>query len=152
MAPTVFNRVRDSVTAGDLAEWPRDADPIPAGCLLDVLGIRPTHLGRGTARATMTVTTQHLNQRGVVQGGALIALADAVAGWATYAAVPDDHGFSTVELNANLVGSARDGDVLTATATPVHIGRSTVVVEVTVEKADGRPAARFRCTQLVLAR
>jgi uncharacterized protein (TIGR00369 family) len=148
--PPVFQRLRESLEVGETVEWPAEASAaVPAGCLLDVLGIRGTRLGPGAAHAEMAVTPAHLNQRGVVQGGAVVALADAVAGWATYCALPADRAFSTIELNANLTGTARDGDLLTAVASPVHIGRSTVVLEVAVHRGE-RLCARFRCTQLVL--
>lgn len=134
------------------------AGTIPAGCLLDLLDLVATHEGRGAARATMHVQAKHLNQRGVVQGGALIALADAVGAWATYPAVAEGSRFTTLELKANLLGAARDGDDLVAIASPVHLGRSTIVLDVDVMQADqeDRPVnerrlvARFTCTQMVL--
>ena len=131
---------------------------IPEGCLLDVLDLVPTHAGPGAARATMGVATKHLNQRGVLQGGALIALADAVAAWATYPAVQEGQRVTTLELKANLLGAAREGDELVAVASPVHLGRSTIVLDVDVMKTDQeekpelerRLVSRFTCTQMVL--
>lgn len=152
-----FARIRDS-GSGHLAPWPAEAGDMPEGTIFDALQIRPTHLGRGTARAEMVLGRQHLNQRGLCQGGALVTLADATAGWATYCLVPDDHGFTTLEMHTNLLGSARLGDTLVALARTVHAGRRTAVLEVQVmrqaeerrQAAARRLTANFTCTQLLL--
>lgn len=137
---------------------------VPPDCLLAAFGIRPTHVGRGACRAEMTVRAVHLNQRGITQGGALIALADAAAGWASYAAAPGGR-FTTVSVASNLLRAARAGDTLVARASPVHLGRTTMVIEVTVIRAPSeggaveggpadtsalKPLAQVTCTQLVL--
>jgi uncharacterized protein (TIGR00369 family) len=125
---------------------------VPPGCLLAAFGIRPTRVGRGRCQAEMTIAPVHLNQRGITQGGALIALADAAAGWASYAAVPSGR-FTTVSIASNLLRGAKAGEVLTARAAPVHLGRTTMVIEVSVTRAadgDPKPLAQVTCTQLVL--
>lgn len=129
---------------------------VPPDCLLGAFGIRPTHVGRGACRAEMTIAPVHLNQRGITQGGALIALADAAAGWASYAAAASGR-FTTVSIASNLLRAARDGEAVVARAAPVHLGRTTLVIEVAVIRAadDGsaepKPLAQVTCTQLVLA-
>jgi len=59
--------------------------------------------------------------------------------------------FTTVELKANFVGTARTGETVTGHATPAHVGRTTQVwdVEVRNETRDRR-IALFRATQMVL--
>ncbi|RZU30982.1 uncharacterized protein (TIGR00369 family) [Blastococcus saxobsidens] len=154
----VFGRIRDEVPAGELVPWPTEAPTLPEGAIFDVLGIRPTHLGRGTARAEMVIAPQHLNQRGLLQGGVLVTLADATAGWASYCLVPDGHAFTTLEMHTNLLGGARLGDPLVAIARTVHAGRRTAVlaVEVMQEAQGDRPptdrrlTAMFTCTQMIL--
>lgn len=140
---------------GELVEiGPELFDSLPRDCLLASLGFRPTHVGRGSCRATMTVGAGHLNQRGIVQAGALVAFADAVAGWASYAAVESGR-FTTLDLSCNLLRAAKPGDELVANASPVHLGRRTMVIQVVVshegdEASATRPVARVTCTQLVL--
>jgi 1,4-dihydroxy-2-naphthoyl-CoA hydrolase len=154
----VFARIRDTAAPGELVPWPEEAGTMPAGSVFDALRIRPTHVGRGAARAEMVLGPQHLNQRGVCQGGVVVTLADATAGWATYCLVPDGSAFTTLELNTNLLGSARRGDTLVAVARPVHAGRTTAVLSVQVmqreqedrPEAERRLTATFTCTQLVL--
>jgi uncharacterized protein (TIGR00369 family) len=128
---------------------------VPPDCLLSAFGIRPTHIGRGACRAEMVVGPVHLNQRGITQGGALVALADAAAGWASYAAAESGQ-FTTVSVSCNLLRAARAGEVLTARAAPAHLGRATMVIEVSITRApagdrgESRPLARVTCTQLIL--
>jgi uncharacterized protein (TIGR00369 family) len=137
----------------------------PAGSLIEVLGIVPTHAGPGACRVEMLIGPQHLNMRGIVQGGAVVALADAAAGWASYATVPSGR-FTTIDLAVNFLRSARLGDRLVAIARPVHLGRRLLVLEVMVHRdgdGDGSagnaagaddPArsaiARVGCTQMAL--
>ena len=157
---TASNALYDLVAdlpIGELTELAPGAVRVPPGCLLDLLGIEPTHLGRGACRARMRIGEQHLNQRGIVQGGAVGALADAAAGWAAYAALPEGR-FTTVDLNCAFIGRTAEGAVLAAEAVPVHLGRRTLVFDVTVRDPErdpgtpGRgPVARFSCTQLVLS-
>lgn len=126
--------------------------PVPPGSLLDVLAVHVTHVGPGMARAEMPIGPQHLNQVGVAQGGVIASLADAVAGVATRIALTPTAAFSTIELNANVLRGAVAGDVLEAVARPVHLGRTTIVIQVDVFGRDGDRrwrAAVFRCTQLV---
>lgn len=141
--------------SGELVEiGPELFESLPPDCLLASLGFRPTHVGRGSCRATMTVGAGHLNQRGIVQAGALVAFADAVAGWASYTAVESGR-FTTLDLSCNLLRAADAGDELVANASPVHLGRRTMVIQVVVshegdEAPATRPVARVTCTQLVL--
>lgn len=151
--------LRDAVrhlAIGDLTDFPDHVrEAIPSGCLLDVFDIVPTRAGPGAAEATMRVGAHHLNQSGVAQGGALIALADAVAGWATYGLLDEGNLFTTLELKANLLRAARVGDELLAIARPIHAGRTTCVIDVEVahrqeDGSAGKAVARFGCTQLVM--
>ena len=48
------------------------------------------------------------------------------------------------------LAAGREGDVLTATGRPLHVGRRTQVWEVRIHKEEGRNAAFFTCTQLIL--
>lgn len=133
-----------------------DSVPVPAGSLIDWMGMRLLEVGPGAARAQMTVADVHLNQAGVAQAGAVVALADAAAGWAAKTALGRGQTFTTLELNINLLRAARPGDVLEAVVTPGHVGRTSMVllVTVTVQGSDPtvapRKAAEFRCTELVM--
>lgn len=154
----VFGRIRDAQDPGQMVPWPQEAsDTVPAGSVFEALQIQPTHVGPGAARAQMVLGPQHINQRGFCQGGVIVTLADATAGWATYCLVPNGHSFTTLELQTNLLGAARLGDTLVAVARPVHSGRTTAVLAVEVMQlaqedrgSSRRLTAMFTCTQLIM--
>ncbi|MGR8012332.1 PaaI family thioesterase [Streptomyces hypolithicus] len=65
---------------------------------------------------------------GVLHGGALVALADSVAGICAYLNLPPGAGTSTIELKTNFFTAVRGGDVV-AVARPLHLGGSVTVVQ-----------------------
>lgn len=88
---------------------------------------------------------------GMLHGGAVMSLADAAGGACAFLNLPDGAvGTSTIESKTNFLGAVREGSVLTATATPLHVGRSTIVVETELRVDDGRLVAKTTQTQTVL--
>jgi 1,4-dihydroxy-2-naphthoyl-CoA hydrolase len=117
------------------------------------LGIEPLEIEDGHARGHIVVDRRHLHPGGYVHGGAWTALGDTVAAWATFRNIPPRHDFTTIELKLNVFGSGLPGDEIVAVATPLHIGRSTVVIEVKMDRVrDGeeRLAANLIVTQFVI--
>src|SRR3954470_8474996 len=114
------------------------------------LGIEVLSTGRDGATGRLVAERRHLHPGGFVHGGVWVSLADTVAAWATFPNLADGADFSTAEMKTNLFGVAREGDVLEATAVPLHVGRRTQVWEVRVE-VSGKLCALFVCTQVVIA-
>lgn len=116
------------------------------------LGIELTHIGDDRVEGRMPVTREHLHPGGYLHGGAWTAFADTVAAWGTMRHLADGHGFTTAELKMNVFAAAKEGDELTATGRPLHVGRRSQAWEVRVHVA-GREklGALFVCTQIVLA-
>jgi uncharacterized protein (TIGR00369 family) len=118
------------------------------------LGIEPLEVERTHARGRIVVDKRHLHPGGYVHGGAWTALGDTVAAWATFRNIPPGHDFTTIELKLNVFGPGLPGDEIIAVATPLHVGRSTVVVEVKIERTrdGGEPklAANLIVTQFVI--
>lgn len=143
----------ENLSPGELVKVePGFGDTLPSDCLLSNLGITLVEIGRGASRVEMTIGRQHLNQRGIAQAGAIVALADAAAGWASYSAI-EDGKFTTLNLETNLLRPAREGNELVAAAKPIYLGRRTLVIEVILTRRDApaKPVARFTCSQLVLS-
>jgi 1,4-dihydroxy-2-naphthoyl-CoA hydrolase len=113
------------------------------------LGIEVLEAGPDGARGQLACERRHLHPGGFVHGGVWVSLADTVAAWATFPNLAPGDNFSTAEMKVNLFGVARDGDLLEAAATPLHVGRRTQVWEVRVEVA-GKLGALFVCTQVVV--
>lgn len=114
--------------------------------LADALGIDVLELSPGRVVATMPVDDRTRQPFGILHGGASVALAETVASLGSAANV-DREEFAAVglEINANHLRAKRDG-VITATATPVHIGRTTHVWDVRIIDEDARPVCISRCT------
>jgi uncharacterized protein (TIGR00369 family) len=115
------------------------------------LGIEVLATGQDGASGRLAVEKRHLHPGGFVHGGVWVSLADTVAAWATIPNLAPGADFSTAEMKVNLFGVAREGDLLEATAVPLHVGRRTQVWEVRVEVA-GKLCALFVCTQVVVER
>ena len=118
------------------------------------LGIEPLEVGPGRTRGRMLIDRRHLHPGGYVHGGVWTALADTVAAWATFRNIPPGHDFTTIELKLNVFAAGHPGDELIATAEPLHVGRSTAVLQVQIERrppAGGEPrlAAHFSVTQFI---
>ena len=130
---------------------PRDINHAIRGFFPGELGIEVLESTPGRARGRLTVERRHLHPGGFVHGGVWVSLADTVAAWGTIPNLRDGSDFSTAEMKTNLFGVAREGDVLEATAIPLHVGRRTQAWEVRVE-VGGRLGALFVCTQVIVER
>lgn len=120
-----------------------------AGTFPGDLGIRLTEIADELVRGRMPVDRRHLHPMGYVHGGVWVAFADTVAAWGTLRHLPEERGFTTVELKINVLASAVSGDELTAVGEPLHVGSRTQVWQVRVSRGE-RLVANFGCTQIVL--
>jgi 1,4-dihydroxy-2-naphthoyl-CoA hydrolase len=118
------------------------------------LGIEPLEIEDSRAVGRIVVDRRHLHPGGYVHGGVWTALGDTVAAWATFRNIPPGHDFTTIELKLNVFAAGLPGDEIVAVGTPLHTGRSTVVIEVRMERLrDGgepRLAANLIVSQFVL--
>jgi uncharacterized protein (TIGR00369 family) len=85
---------------------------------------------------------------GVLHGGALMAAADSVGALCAYLNLPDGATTATIESKTNFFRAVRGGTA-TLTATPLHIGRTSIVVQTDVRDAEGRRVALVIQTQAV---
>jgi uncharacterized protein (TIGR00369 family) len=119
------------------------------------LGIEPLEIEDSFASGRIVVDQRHLHPGGYVHGGVWTALGDTVAAWATFRNIPPAHNFTTIELKLNVFSAGLLGDEIVAVATPLHAGKSTVVIEVKIERlregSEPRLAANLIVSQFVLA-
>ena len=88
---------------------------------------------------------------GVLHGGALMGLADSLGGICAYLNLPAGaSGTATIESKTNFFRGVRSGRVV-GTARPLHVGRTTIVVQTDLRDADGKHVAQVTQTQAVLA-
>ena len=87
----------------------------------------------------------------VLHGGVLMALADSAGAACAFLNLPDGAtGTTTIESKTNFLGAARQGASIAASATPLHRGRTTMVIETELRNADGALIAKTTQTQAVL--
>jgi uncharacterized protein (TIGR00369 family) len=100
----------------------------------------------------INVTEPLIAGNGFLFAPAVISLADSLCAGGVGQHRPEGAtGFTTVELKANFLGTARAGEVVEGRATPAHTGRTTQVWDCIVENTTtGKTIALFRCTQLLL--
>ena len=76
-------------------------------------------------------------------------LRDAAGGVCAFLNLPPGATTVTIESKTNFLGAVRDGTV-TARSRPLHVGKTTIVVETDVLDASSRRVARTMQTQAVL--
>ena len=113
------------------------------------LGMR-TFGGAEEVDATLEWAPELCTAGGVLHGGVLMSLADAAGGVCAFLNLPADASTVTIESKTNFLGAIREGAVL-ARSRPLHVGKTTIVVETDVFDASGRRVARTTQTQAVLA-
>jgi 1,4-dihydroxy-2-naphthoyl-CoA hydrolase len=130
---------------------PRDFKSFGDGYLPGLVGVEIVTVSREAVESRMAVRREVMAPNGFLHAASVIALADTSCGYGCIAALPEGaSGFTTVELKANFIGTARDG-AIACRATPVHLGRTTQVWDAVVtNEASGAKIALFRCTQMVL--
>lgn len=116
-----------------------------------LVGIEIVAAPPGRVVAELEVREALFAPNGYLHAAAVVALADTACGYGTVLNLPEQAGgFTTIELKANFVGTARDGR-LRVEAALVHGGRTTQLWRAEVTRvADGKGVAHFSCTQLLL--
>jgi uncharacterized protein (TIGR00369 family) len=118
------------------------------------LGIEPIEIEDDFASGRIVVDRRHLHPGGYVHGGVWTALGDTVAAWATFRNIPAGHNFTTIELKLNVFAAGLLDDEIVAIGKPLHVGKSTVVIEVKIERRrkgeEPRLAANLIVSQFVL--
>jgi 1,4-dihydroxy-2-naphthoyl-CoA hydrolase len=88
---------------------------------------------------------------GILHGGVSALLAESAASFGGALAAGPDRGVVGIELNASHLRSLSDGH-LTATATPIRVGRTVQVWRIALTGDDGRAVCEARCTLAVIER
>ena len=114
------------------------------------LGILVVAAGSASVRLELDWQARLCTAAGVLHGGALMSLADTAGAVCAYLSLPEGaRGTTTVESKTNLLGAVREGTV-SALATPLHSGRTLIVVETELRDGVGKLVAKTTQTQAVL--
>jgi 1,4-dihydroxy-2-naphthoyl-CoA hydrolase len=119
---------------------------LPKETLLATLGIEIVEATKDRVVARMPVGPKVHQPFGLLHGGASVSLAETVMSIGAWYNTDREKEFAVgLEINANHVRAVRDGTV-TATATPVHVGRRTQVWEARIVDDRGKLVCICRCT------
>lgn len=114
------------------------------------LGIEMTEIGPDYLVGRVPVDHRTKQPFGLLHGGVSVVLAESLGSIGAYYACPAGHSAVGLDINANHLRSARSGWV-TATARPVHMGRTTHVWQIDMVDEDGKPTCVSRLTMAILA-
>jgi 1,4-dihydroxy-2-naphthoyl-CoA hydrolase len=119
--------------------------------LAETLGLEIVAAAPEAVRARLPFQERLCTAGGILHGGALMSLADAAGAYCAFLNLPEgSSGTATIESKTNFFRAVREGYV-DATSRPLHVGRTTIVVETDLHDAAGKHVARVTQTQAVLA-
>jgi 1,4-dihydroxy-2-naphthoyl-CoA hydrolase len=129
-----------------------DLQPLGKGNMAEHLGIEWVEVGKDYIKASMPVDHRTKQPYGLLHGGASVTLAETIGSVAA-AMVVDHQAYNCVglEINANHIRSARSGKV-TGIATPLHIGSTTQVWNISISDENEKLVCISRITVAVLSK
>jgi len=121
-----------------------DMMPFAAG-----LGIVLDAAAPDAVRGRMPWAPERCTTGGILHGGVLMALADSLGGICAFLNLPPGALTATTSSATVFMRAVRSGEV-TAVTRPLHVGRSTIVVQTDLTDEAGRRVAQVTQTQAVL--
>jgi uncharacterized protein (TIGR00369 family) len=113
------------------------------------LGVEVESATAGEVRGGLAWAPERTTAGGVLHGGALMALADSLGAVCAFLNLPAGAATSTIESKTNFLRGVRSGRV-TATSTPLHVGRTTIVVQTDIRDDRDKRVALVIQTQAVI--
>jgi len=117
--------------------------------LIQHLGILYTNISDDSITATMPVCSFTHQPLGMLHGGASVVLAETLGSVAANFCVGDDYFCVGLDINANHIRSMKEGNVVGVTS-PVHLGATTQVWQITISDERGRLICTSRLTVAVM--
>jgi uncharacterized protein (TIGR00369 family) len=117
---------------------------------VDHLGVEFLEVGDDFIRARVPVDKRTRQPYGLLHGGVSVALAETLGSCGAEFASPEGHRAVGLGINANHIKGTTHGWV-TATARPVHLGRSTQVWQIDMHNDAGDLTCASRVTLAVLS-
>ncbi len=126
-----------------MAQW----EPAP---FVKLMGVKIIRRSPERSEAELHIREELCNRRGVIHGGALMGWADTMGGMTASAALKAGQRTATIESKTNFFAPIPKGDTAHAVCTPLHSGRTTIVLQTNITRGDGKLAAIVTQTQIVL--
>ena len=119
---------------------------------IEYMAIEFIELGADFLSAKMPVDTRTMQPMGILHGGATCSLAETVGSAAANFCVDLTQKMCVgLEINVNHIKAVRGG-FITATARPIHLGKSTQIWDIRIMNDHGTLIAISRLTMAVLSR
>ncbi|MFZ9551712.1 MAG: PaaI family thioesterase [Hylemonella sp.] len=125
MSDAMFNRVQSSLDRQGM---------------MSHLGVRLLRVEPGLCELALPYSDKVTQQQGGFHGGAIGALADIAAGYASLTLAPEGKEVTTVEYKINFLAAFQSGE-LRATGRVMKAGRRIIVATVEVQHLDASGAA-----------
>ena len=122
---------------------------VHVGTTVAHLGIEMLEIGDDFLRARVPVDARTRQPFGLLHGGVSVVLAETLGSTGAYYSSPEGHRAVGLDINANHLRATTSGWV-TATARPVHIGRTTQVWQIDMVNDAGQATCTSRITMAVL--
>jgi uncharacterized protein (TIGR00369 family) len=119
--------------------------------LCATLGMRASALDAERVRLHLDWRPELCTGNDLMHGGVIMALADSAGGACAMRNLPAGATTATIESKTNFIRGVTGGTI-TADTAPLHVGRTTIVVETVVRDDAGRLVAKVTQTQAVLPR
>jgi 1,4-dihydroxy-2-naphthoyl-CoA hydrolase len=103
---------------------------------------------RDEVRGSLAWAPSRCTAMGVMHGGALMTLADTLGALCAFLNLPAGATTTTIESKTNFFRAVREGTAR-ATSTPLHVGKTIVVVQTDVRDERGARVALVTQTQAV---
>jgi uncharacterized protein (TIGR00369 family) len=128
-----------------------DLDQAPSSGMpfADLIGIRIVDSQPEEVRGFLDWASERCTSGGVMHGGALMTLADSLGGACAFLNLPAGALTATIESKTNFFRPVTRGTV-EAVARPLHVGKSTIVVQTDLLDEEGRRVAQITQTQAVV--
>jgi uncharacterized protein (TIGR00369 family) len=114
-----------------------------------VLGIELQAAAPDEVTAAMPWRAELCTTFGALHGGAMMAMADSVGALCASLNLPAGATTSTIESKTNFFRGVREGTVR-STSRPLHVGRTTIVIQTDLVDERGKRVAQVTQTQAVL--
>jgi|SRR5580658_5359294 1,4-dihydroxy-2-naphthoyl-CoA hydrolase len=112
-------------------------------------GIELTEAGPERVTGAVAWAPERCTAGDVMHGGVIMTLADTLGAACAFLNLPEGARTSTIESKTNFFRGVRSGRAQ-GTTHPLHVGRSTIVVQTDVTDDEGRRVAQVTQTQAVL--
>jgi uncharacterized protein (TIGR00369 family) len=115
----------------------------------DMIGVRIVDTSPEEVRGLLDWAPERCTSGGVMHGGALMTLADSLGGACAFLNLPAGTLTGTIESKTNFFRPVTRGTV-EGVARPLHVGKSTIVVQTDLLDEEGRRVAQVTQTQAVI--